>query len=89
MDWGGNGLPTSVTLYDTHNDKAPRGGKLTLYQVATVKAQNGNLSYYTGDFTGCGRWAILTDSTLADRLQEYLPKAPAIAAQQTVMRTAT
>ena len=52
-----SGNPTTgtirVTLYDSANDKALSGGKLTLYRVAEVKRQNGNLSYeYCGDFYG-------------------------------------
>ena len=54
-----SGNPTTgtirATLYDSANDKALSGGKLTLYRVAEVKRQNGNLSYeYCGDFYGCG-----------------------------------
>ena len=54
-----SGNPTTgtirVTLYDSANDKALSGGKLTLYRVAEVKRQTGNLSYeYCGDFYGCG-----------------------------------
>lgn len=73
-----SGNPTTgtirVTLYDSANDKALSGGKLTLYRVAEVKRQNGNLSYeYCGDFYGCGiALGDLTDSTLAGQLQEYL-----------------
>ena len=52
-----SGNPTTgticVTLYDSANDKALSGGKLTLYRVAEVKRQNGNLIYeYCGDFYG-------------------------------------
>ena len=71
-----SGNPTTgtirVTLYDSANDKALSGGKLTLYRVAEVKRQNGNLSYeYCGDFYGCGiALGDLTDSTLAAQLQE-------------------
>ncbi len=89
-----SGNPTTgticVTLYDSANDKALSGGKLTLYRVAEVKRQNGNLSYeYCGDFYGCGiALGDLTDSTLAAQLQEYLPKAPR-APQRPLMRTAT
>ena len=74
-----SGNPTTgticVTLYDSANDKALSGGKLTLYRVAEVKRQNGNLSYeYCGDFYGCGiALGDLTDSTLAAQLQEFLP----------------
>lgn len=59
-----SGNPTTgtirVTLYDSANDKALSGGKLTLYRVAEVKRQNGNLSYeYCGDFYGAAlRWVI-------------------------------
>lgn len=76
-----SGNPTTgtirVTLYDSANDKALSGGKLTLYRVAEVKRQNGNLSYeYCGDFYGCGiALGDLTDSTLAAQLQEYLPQS--------------
>ena len=74
-----SGNPTTgtirVTLYDSANDKALSGGKLTLYRVAEVKRQNGNLIYeYCGDFYGCGiALGDLTDSTLAGQLQEFLP----------------
>ena len=74
-----SGNPTTgtihVTLYDSANDKALSGGKLTLYRVAEVKRQNGNLRYeYCGDFYGCGiALGDLTDSTLAAQLKEYLP----------------
>lgn len=76
-----SGNPTTgtirVTLYDSANDKALSGGKLTLYRVAEVKRQNGSLSYeYCGDFYGCGiALGDLTDSTLAAQLQEYLPQS--------------
>lgn len=76
-----SGNPTTgtirVTLYDSANDKALSGGKLTLHRVAEVKRQNGNLSYeYCGDFYGCGiALGDLTDSTLAAQLQEYLPQS--------------
>ena len=76
-----SGNPTTgtirVTLYDSANDKALSGGKLTLYRVAEVKRQNGNLSYeYCGDFYGCGiALGDLTDSPLAAQLQEYLPQS--------------
>lgn len=76
-----SGNPTTgticVTLYDSANDKALSGGKLTLYRVAEVKRQNGNLSYeYCGDFYGCGiALGDLTDSTFAAQLQEYLPQS--------------
>lgn len=62
VDSAGN--PTTgticVTLYDSANDKALSGGKLTLYRVAEVKRQNGNLSYeYCGDFYAAAlRWVI-------------------------------
>ena len=70
-----SGNPTTgtirVTLYDSANDKALSGGKLTLYRVAEVKRKNGDLSYeYCGDFYGCGiALGDLTDSTLAAQLQ--------------------
>ena len=76
-----SGNPTTgtirVTLYDSANDKALSGGKLTLYRVAEVKRKNGDLSYeYCGDFYGCGiALGDLTDSTLAAQLQEYLPQS--------------
>ena len=76
----------TVTLRDSESGSAVSGGKLTLYQVATVKRTNGNLYFdYTGDFTGCGVvLGDLSDSTLADQLVKYLPAVPAIAAQQDV-----
>ena len=76
----------TVTLRDSESGSAVSGGKLTLYQVASVKRTNGNLYFdYTGDFTGCGVvLGDLSDSTLADQLVKYLPAVPAIAAQQDV-----
>lgn len=65
-----------VTLYDTANNKALSGGELTLYKVADVQRKNGDLSFeYCSDFDGCGiDLGDLSDSTLAEQLQEYLPK---------------
>ena len=65
-----------VALYDSAKDKAQSGGQLTLYRVAEVKRQNGDLSFeYCGDFYGCGiALGDLTDSTLADQLLEYMPQ---------------
>lgn len=76
----------SVTLYDHQNDVPLRGGELTLYKVADVKRTNGNLYFaYTGDFTGCDvALGDLTDSTLAAKLEKYLPVVPTVAAQQDV-----
>ena len=76
----------TVTLRDSERGSAVSGGRLTLYQVASVKRTNGNLYFdYTGDFTGCGVvLGDLSDSTLADQLVKYLPAVPAIAAQQDV-----
>lgn len=67
----------TVNLYDSQNDKPLSGGELTLYKVADVKRENGDLSFeYCGDFDGCGiELGDLTDSTLASRLQEYLPQS--------------
>ena len=35
----------TVTLRDSESGSAVSGGKLTLYQVASISRQNGNLSY--------------------------------------------
>ncbi len=66
-----------ITLYDTANDKALRGGELTVYRVAEVQRNNGDLSFeYCGDFTGCSiDLGDLSDSTLAGKLQAYLPES--------------
>lgn len=74
----GHGNPNTgsihVNLYDSTNNKALSGGELTVYRVAEVQRQNGNLSFeYCGDFDGCAiELGDLTDSTLAGQLQEYL-----------------
>ena len=83
------GNPTTgsihVTLYDNANGKALSGGQLTVYRVAEVKRQKGDLVYeYCGDFYGCGiALGDLTDSTLAEQLQAILP-ASAEGTTQTV-----
>lgn len=75
------GNPTTgsirVQLYDTVNQKPLRGGQLTVYRVAEVQRNNGDLSFvYCGDFDGCGiELGDLTDSTLARQLEGYLSPA--------------
>lgn len=66
-----------VQLYDTVNQKPLRGGQLTVYRVAEVQRNNGDLSFvYCGDFDGCGiELGDLTDSTLARQLESYLSPA--------------
>lgn len=66
-----------VQLYDTVNQKPLRGGQLTVYRVAEVQRNNGDLSFvYCGDFDGCGiELGDLTDSTLARQLEGYLSPA--------------
>lgn len=77
VDGSGNPAKGSIhiTLYDHANSKALSGGQLTVYRVAEVKRKNGDLSYeYCGDFYGCGiALGDLTDSTLAEQLQAFLP----------------
>ena len=77
VDSSGNPAKGSIhiTLYDNANNKALSGGQLTVYRVAEVKRKNGDLSYeYCGDFYGCGiALGDLTDSTLAEQLQAFLP----------------
>lgn len=66
-----------VQLYDTVNQKPLRGGQLTVYRVAEVQRNNGDLSFvYCGDFDGCSiELGDLTDSTLARQLEGYLSPA--------------
>lgn len=66
-----------VQLYDTVNQKPLRGGQLTVYRVAEVQRNNGDLSFvYCGDFDGCGiELGDLTDSALARQLEGYLSPA--------------
>ena len=57
----------TVTLRDSESGSAVSGGKLTLYQVASISRQNGNLSYdYTNGFENCGvSLGDLSESDLA------------------------
>ena len=75
-----------VTLYDNANNKPLSGGQLTLYKVADIQRKNGDLRYeYCGYFDGCGiDLGDLTDSTLADSLQAYLPENAQGTAVQTI-----
>lgn len=59
----------SVTLTDKATGEAV-GGSYTLYKVADVTAENGNLSYtFTADFASCG---ISLDDISAENLAEHL-----------------
>ena len=75
----GSGNPTKgsihITLYDNAAGQALSGAQLTLYRVAELKRTDGTLSYaYCGYFYGCGiALGDLTDSTLAEQLQAFLP----------------
>lgn len=63
----------SVTLRDT-DGKAVSGGELTLYRVAEVKHEDGDLSFaYTNGFAGCGvPLGDLTAAGLAGELREKI-----------------
>lgn len=63
----------SVTMKNK-SGKAVAGGELTIYQVAAVTENDGNLSYtYTNGFEACGiDLGDLTASTLPGKLQEKL-----------------
>lgn len=65
----------TVTLRDSESGSAVSGGKLTLYQVASISRQNGNLSYdYTNGFENCGvSLGDLSESDLAKTLNEKRP----------------
>lgn len=46
--------PGSISIVMTHNDKPIAGGSLTIYRVADVVSQNGDMQFaYTTDFAGC------------------------------------
>lgn len=77
-DWGDPVTGSiRVQLYDTANQKPLRGGQLTVYRVAEVQRNNGDMHFvYCGDFDGCGiELGDLTDSTLARQLEGYLSPA--------------
>lgn len=61
----------TVTLRDSKTDAEIVGGRLTLYQVASVKKENANLSYvYTNGFENCGvSLGDLSESDLAEQLE--------------------
>ena len=61
----------TVTLRDSKTNAEVAGGKLTLYQVASVKKENANLSYvYTNGFENCGvSLGDLSESDLAEQLE--------------------
>ena len=65
----------TVTLRDSESGSAVSGGKLTLYQVASISRQNGNLSYdYTNGFENCGvSLGDLSESDLAQTLDDKRP----------------
>ena len=65
----------TVTLRDSESGSAVSGGKLTLYQVASISRQNGNLSYdYTNSFENCGvSLGDLSESDLARTLDDKRP----------------
>ena len=65
----------TVTLRDSESGSAVSGGKLTLYQVASISRQNGNLSYdYTNGFENCGvSLGDLSESDLAWILDDKRP----------------
>ena len=65
----------TVTLRDSESGSAVSGGKLTLYQVASISRQNGNLSYdYTNGFENCGvSLGDLSESDLARILDDKRP----------------
>lgn len=65
----------TVTLRDSESGSAVSGGKLTLYQVASISRKNGNLSYdYTNGFENCGvSLGDLSESDLARTLDDKRP----------------
>ena len=65
----------TVTLRDSESGSAVSGGKLTLYQVASISRQNGNLSYdYINGFENCGvSLGDLSESDLARTLDDKRP----------------
>lgn len=60
-----------LTLADS-DDNAVSGGAVTLYQVAMLYLDDGNMAYaYTDDFSGCGATLDVEDTSLAATLAEY------------------
>ena len=64
----------SVTLLDKKNQKTVGGGEMTLYQVASAKAEDGSFGYeYVNGFEECGiQLNNLADSELAGKLESKL-----------------
>ncbi len=63
----------SVTLTLADGDgNAVSGGAVTLYQVATLTLDDGNMAYsYTDAFVGCGAALDVEDTSLAETLADY------------------
>lgn len=73
----------TVTLRDSKTDAAVAGGRLTLYQVASVKKQNANLNFvYTNGFEDCG--VVLGDLSESDLAAELEAKRTSASKGQTV-----
>lgn len=68
-----------VTMQTKDKTKIIPGGQLTIYQVASVAVDDGNLGYaFTNGFENCGvDISNLEDSTLASKLEEKLPASAA------------
>lgn len=63
-----------VSLFDTETSEPVPGGELTLYRVASVKLDDGNLSFaYTNGFEDCGiELGDLSESELAIQLAKCI-----------------
>ena len=63
-----------VSLFDTETAAPVPGGELTLYRVASVKLDDGNLSFaYTNGFEDCGiELGDLSESELAVQLAKHI-----------------
>ena len=66
----------TVTVMDTDTKQPVSGGSLNLYQIASVKLDNGDYSFvYTDAFSGC-EWELgeaeIQSEELADNLEDYI-----------------
>ncbi len=70
LDFTQNGS-IELTLADSDGN-AVSGGSVTLYQVATLYLDDGNMAYsYTDAFSGCGVTLDVEDTSLAETLADY------------------
>ncbi len=76
LDWSWDGKSSITVEFQDENDNVVYDGVLTLYQVALLEQDNGDMVYtLTSAFSGCGVSLdnIISDSTaLASQLSDYV-----------------